>query len=310
VAGDAHNGLRKGTVTVRSTVTLREAATALCDGIEDGSIRHRSGDHYKPSVVRGYCYSRERHVLPEIGHLRLGDVRRNDVQDLADGLLRSHNPSTVRNVLMPLRVIYRRAVHRGEVAVNPTTELELPGPRAPRAHCHARRGDATTRRAQRRRPAAVGGRAIRRAALWGTPSSALGGREPERRRDPRGALVGPHGRPRGTKVRRRTAQGADRRGATRRAARAADAPGPPRRPRVRPHRRSTVPVHNLKALTSIMGHSRVTVMMDRNGHLLPGSDAEVVGLLDRYLAADAGAGAALDGAKPAQTPEIAAPQGG
>lgn len=56
-------------------------------------------------------------------------------------------------------------------------------------------------------------------------------------------------------------------------------------------------VHNLKALTSIMGHSSVTVTIDRYGHLLPGSEAEVVGLRDRYLVADAGAGAALDGAK-------------
>jgi hypothetical protein len=162
-------------VTVRSTVTLREPAPALCDGIEDGSIRNRSGDHDKPSVVRGYCYSLERHVLPEIGHLRLGDVRRNDVQDLADGLLRSHDPSTVRNVLMPLRGIYRRAVHRGEVAVNPTTELGLPAVRGRRERI-VTPGEATrlTRRAQRRRPAAVGGRAVRRAAPLGNSKLCAG----------------------------------------------------------------------------------------------------------------------------------------
>jgi hypothetical protein len=54
-------------------------------------------------------------------------------------------------------------------------------------------------------------------------------------------------------------------------------------------------VHNLKALTSIMGHSSVTVTMDRNGHLLPGSEAEVVGLL--LTSPPTRAGAALDGAK-------------
>jgi integrase len=32
----------------------------------------------------------------------------------------------VRNTLMPLRVIFRRAVARGDLAVNPTTGLELP----------------------------------------------------------------------------------------------------------------------------------------------------------------------------------------
>jgi integrase len=35
-------------------------------------------------------------------------------------------PSTVRNTLMPLRAIFRRALARGEIAVNPTTGLELP----------------------------------------------------------------------------------------------------------------------------------------------------------------------------------------
>jgi len=30
------------------------------------------------------------------------------------------SPSTIRNTLLPLRVIYRRALARGEVGVNPT----------------------------------------------------------------------------------------------------------------------------------------------------------------------------------------------
>src|SRR5215210_2852897 len=34
--------------------------------------------------------------------------------------------STVRNALMPLRAICRRAVSRGDLAVNPTTDLDLP----------------------------------------------------------------------------------------------------------------------------------------------------------------------------------------
>jgi integrase len=38
----------------------------------------------------------------------------------------------VQTTLLPLRAIYRRAMHRGEVAVNPTTGLELPAVRAGR----------------------------------------------------------------------------------------------------------------------------------------------------------------------------------
>ena len=36
------------------------------------------------------------------------------------------NPGTVRNALIPLRVICRRALVRGDIAVNPTLGLELP----------------------------------------------------------------------------------------------------------------------------------------------------------------------------------------
>jgi integrase len=66
-------------------------------------------------------------LRPQFGAARLSDLRRNDVQDFAENLLADGlDASTVRNVLMPLRVIYRRAVRRGDVLVNPTTDLELP----------------------------------------------------------------------------------------------------------------------------------------------------------------------------------------
>ena len=37
-----------------------------------------------------------------------------------------------------------------------------------------------------------------------------------------------------------------------------------------------------------MGHSSIQVTYDRYGHLMPGSEAEVAGLLDTYLARNAG----------------------
>jgi integrase len=45
---------------------------------------------------------------------------------------------------------------------------------------------------------------------------------------------------------------------------------------------------NAKAITTYMGHSSIQVTYDRYGHLLPGSEAEVAGLLDTYLARNAG----------------------
>ena len=41
-------------------------------------------------------------------------------------------PSTVRNAIDPLRAIYRRAIQRDEIAINPTTNLDLPASRKSR----------------------------------------------------------------------------------------------------------------------------------------------------------------------------------
>jgi len=41
---------------------------------------------------------------------------------------------------------------------------------------------------------------------------------------------------------------------------------------------------NAKALSSYMGHSTITVTLDRYGHLLPGNEREAAGLLDSWLA--------------------------
>jgi integrase len=67
--------------------------------------------------------------LPALGERRLSDVRRNDVQDLADRITAEGlSASTVSNQLDPLRVIYRRAIRRDLVAVDPTKGLELRKP--------------------------------------------------------------------------------------------------------------------------------------------------------------------------------------
>jgi integrase len=130
---DATFALRRGTLRAPSPVTLREAADAWLEGAKDGSIRTRSGDPFKPSAIRSYEQALNVRVLKEFGAVKLSELGRNDLQDFADDLLaKGLDPSTIRNMLMPLRAIYRRAVARGEVAVNPTTGLSLPAVRGKR----------------------------------------------------------------------------------------------------------------------------------------------------------------------------------
>jgi integrase len=130
---DASVALRRGTMRAPSKTTLREAWDAWLAGAKQGTIRNRSGDVFKPSALRGYQQVMEKRVLPELGTARLSEIGRSDLQDLADGwLAKNLHPSTVRATLVPLRALYRRVLNRGEVAINPTTGLELPAARGRR----------------------------------------------------------------------------------------------------------------------------------------------------------------------------------
>jgi integrase len=126
---DVHDGR----ISAPSTTTVRQAAEALLADMAAGMARTRSGDEYKPSVIRSYGGCLRRYILPELGGAKLDQVRRGDVQRLADRLAtQGMDASTIRNALMPLRVIYRRAIRTGAVAVSPCEELELPAVRGRR----------------------------------------------------------------------------------------------------------------------------------------------------------------------------------
>src|SRR4051812_7389168 len=125
---DAEQALSAGELVAGTNGhTVRQAGDALVEAMRSGVVRTRSGRVYKPSAIRTFESNLQLHIYPSLGAHRLQDLRRGDVQRLADRLLASgRSPSTVRNALMPLRVIYRRALSLEEVAVNPTSRLDLP----------------------------------------------------------------------------------------------------------------------------------------------------------------------------------------
>ena len=117
---------------------MRDAADELLAGMETGTILDRSGKPYKPPTCRSYRQALDAYILPEVGDLRLSAVTRRRVQDLLDDLWqRGLAPSTIHNKLDPLRVIFRRAIRRDELAVDPTDNLELPAVRGKRDRIEA-----------------------------------------------------------------------------------------------------------------------------------------------------------------------------
>jgi hypothetical protein len=123
---EAQTAVRHGAMRAPAATTVWEAADELIEGIRSGRVRTRSGGRYKPSAIRSHEAALGDRILPILVGRRIGDVQRRDVQRLADDLLaEGRDPSTIRNALMPLRVIYRRALEDGDVAVNPCAHLRL-----------------------------------------------------------------------------------------------------------------------------------------------------------------------------------------
>ena len=90
---------------------------------QDG-IRRDRGD--VEQLLRSY-------VVPALGGWKLSQVQRRDVQDFVDDLRKQGlSASTIANILDPLRVIFRRAIRRDEISIDPTDNLDLPAIRGRR----------------------------------------------------------------------------------------------------------------------------------------------------------------------------------
>jgi integrase len=289
--------------------------------MRSGSVRTRSGDIYKPSVVRSYEAALRLYILPELGARKVADVQRRDVQRLADDLLAvGRDPSTIRNAVMPLRVIYRRALEDGDVAVNPCAGLRLPASRGRRDRIVSPEQAATLLSAL-----ATGDRplwalalyaGLRRGELmalrWEDVDLAVGVIRVERSWDDKARVFV---EPKSRAGRRRVPIAAVLRDilvehkltargelvATR-----ADGHAPFVGDAVLERARrawkraglESITMHearhtfaslmiaagvNAKALATYMGHASVTITYDRYGHLMPGNEGEAAALLDAYL---------------------------
>ena len=114
--------------------TVKDVADEWLEDARKGVIRNRSGDVYKPSAIRVYGKALRLYVVPALGSRKFTQLQRADVQALVDELHGEQrlSASSILGALMPLKAIYRRAVARGLVAVNPTSGLEMPAMRGRR----------------------------------------------------------------------------------------------------------------------------------------------------------------------------------
>ena len=306
--------------------TLREAADEWLVAARAGIVRTRSGQRYKPSAIRSYQQALGQ-ILPVFGDRRLSAISRNQLQDYADRLVaQGAAPSTVRNTILPLRAIFRRALQREEVAVNPTAKLELPANR--RSQDRVARPEEAAALIEAlpigEQPlwatALYGG--LRRGELqalqWEDVDFEHGLIRIRRSWDRLEGFIEPKSRAgrrrvpltnqlRRTLLHHRVRQGHGGHGFVFGAS-----PTTPFHPskaiwcaRQAWKRAGLAPIGfhqcrhtyasfmiaagvNAKALSSYMGHTSITTTIDRYGHLLPGNETEAAGLLEHWLEANGG----------------------
>jgi integrase len=315
---DARSAVRRNRLRAPAPITVNDAATAWLEGAQAGVIRTRSGDQYKPSAIRGYEAALRLRLLLELGRVKLGEVVRTDLQDLVDQLVASGlHPSTIGVTLLPLRAIYKRAMARGEVAVNPTTGLEMPAVRGGRDRIAApdecaallealsaadrpiwatamyaglRRGELMALRVE---DVDLATGVIRVCRGWDTLEGVILPKSGKERRVPIAAVLRDY-----LDEHLLALDWTD--GLVFGASAASPfSPSPLRERAATAWNSAGLTLHecrhtfaslmiaagvNAKALSTYMGHANISITLDRYGHLMPGNEDEAAGLLDAYLA--------------------------
>ena len=321
--------LARRKITAPTDETLEVAAEKWLVAAKAGIVRTRSGEAYKPSALRGYEATLKLRILPELGKRRLSAISRNQIQDLVDTWTASGlAPSTVRNAVLPLRVIINRAIDRDEIAYNPTEKLDLPRDRSRRdrvappreiqallevlpPHYRAlwsaavysglRRGEL---QALRWENVDLEAAIIRVEANW---DRVVGLIEPKTEAGRRKVPV-----PRALARELRSFRVQQGNGGGFVFSTTGDRPFDPTnakraamrlwtRAGLKPlgfhearHTYASLMIAagvNAKALSTYMGHSSITVTLDRYGHLLPGNEKEAADMLDELLDRDLGSDA-------------------
>jgi len=306
-------------------ITVREAAEEWLAAAEAGIVRTRSGDPYKPSALRSYRQALRQRVLRQMGSQRLSAITFNQIQDLVDRLVaKGLAPSTVRNSILPLRAIYRRAHHRDEVATNPTLKLSLPAVRGRRDQIADPSHSAALIAALPEPDQALWATALyaglRRGELqaltWNDIDLEAGLIHINGSWDMRAGPISPKSRagrrrvPLTTTLRRYLVAHQLRQGRPENGYVFANSNGHPFDPTTTINRaRKTWNNHNLKpltlhecrhtyaafmiaaginakALSTYMGHSTITTTLDRYGHLLPGNETHAASLLEALISPD------------------------
>jgi integrase len=135
---DQASAARRGApIAAPSRRTMRDAIEEFTTALEDGTALKRGNRSYKPSVARLYRLDLRGRVLEELGHVRLNELSRADLQRFVESLTaggpnaKPLSASRARGIIVAIQALLRREIRAQRLVGNPAEDLDLPALPAP-----------------------------------------------------------------------------------------------------------------------------------------------------------------------------------
>lgn len=124
---DVELAVERGQHTAGRAPVLHDAALAWLADARQGVALARGDRPYKPSTLRGYERCLDCDVYETFGNRRLDTITKGELNAFIQTLARRGlAASTIRNILVPLRALYRHAMDLEQVVMNPTRGIRVP----------------------------------------------------------------------------------------------------------------------------------------------------------------------------------------
>jgi hypothetical protein len=123
---DVARMLEQGEAPITNAVRLSDARERFVAAAREGRALNKHGHRYKPRAIDNVNESLRLHIEPILGQKRLSDIRRGDLQAIADDLAPNLSGSRVRSVVNAVRSLYRWAQDRDLASHDPAALVRLP----------------------------------------------------------------------------------------------------------------------------------------------------------------------------------------
>ncbi len=118
--------LEKGGLPREAPLRLRDALPRFVEDMKAGRALNKKGKHYKPKAIKTIDQAIRLHVMPTLGGRRIVDIRKGDIQRIADNVSEKRSGSRVRGVVNSIRSFYTWANQRELASHDPAGDIVLP----------------------------------------------------------------------------------------------------------------------------------------------------------------------------------------